>query len=51
MIKCLNPDWEGGLEEMEHRFDKDGFCDFCGNTKEYIYGRHKIKTESEKNIK
>lgn len=29
--ECRNPDWEGGMETSEHSYDKDGFCNYCGN--------------------
>lgn len=28
--KCIYPDWEGGLLYSAHKFDKDGYCIFCG---------------------
>lgn len=35
MNECVYPDWEGGHIVGQHKFDKDGFCIFCG-TKEKI---------------
>lgn len=31
MKECVTPDYEGGVTTGQHRYDKEGFCIFCGN--------------------
>jgi hypothetical protein len=38
---CLYPNWEGGLSVGTHSFDKDGFCNVCGEYR----GGDKVKSE------
>lgn len=48
MSKCYYPDWEGGLIEQDHNFDKDGFCIICGEpNKKALDELHKAQKEVE----
>jgi hypothetical protein len=42
--ECKNPHPDGGIEIGEHKFDKDGFCIYCGNTRTAF--NNGIKNES-----
>lgn len=42
--ECITPDWEGGFIRRKHKFNKNGFCIFCGKEKtERLIKKNKIK--------
>lgn len=49
MSKCYSSDWEGGMYEDNHIYDKEGWCIICGEpTKEAL---EKLQQEMKDHFK